>query len=311
MICTEFPDLNWLKRQTETRFSARRDWAGNVLQNPGWPNVILNVNTKFTYRDNIKGPLSLFTNLSGESSVEAESKRSIIKPGFFFITNPGQQYTLDINSRTPTETFNIHFGEFFADEVLQSITTRPETVLDGAARLSQRVDFYNRLHFRNDAINKLILFLYRERPTAMHLEEKLTDLITLIMKDHLNVSSSAERIQTIKKSTREEIVRRLIDACDYIYTFYDRDISLDELARVSCLSRFHFLRLFKTAFGKTPHQFINDVRVHRSKELLERTNFDIKTISSTVGFTSSSSFSRMFFQQTGSYPSAYRAASNF
>src|SRR5215216_882641 len=98
MIYTQFPELSWLKKQTDTLFSGRRDWSGNVLQNPGWPNVVLNVDTKFTYRDNIKGPLSLFTNLSGQSTVEAGSKRAVIKEGFFFLTNPEQRYTLDIQS---------------------------------------------------------------------------------------------------------------------------------------------------------------------------------------------------------------------
>jgi AraC family transcriptional regulator len=308
MIHTQFPDLAWLKKQTEDRFAARRDWSGNELKNPGWPNVILNVSTKFTYRDNIRGPLSLFTNLSGESSVEAGSKRTVIKPGLFMLTNPGEHYTLDINAKASAETFNIHFGDYFAEQVLQSLIKSPEAVLEGAsACTNDRVYFHNRLQYRSDEVNSLIHFLHQERPTAMLLEEKLAELITLILREQLRLNSSTRLIPVIKRSTREEIVRRLIDSCDFIYANYDRDISLDDLARVSCLSRFHFLRLFKIAFQKTPYQFINDVRVQRSKELLKHTDIDVRTISSTVGFTSSSSFSRMFFQQMGVYPTKYRS----
>jgi AraC family transcriptional regulator len=307
MIHTQFPDLMWLKKQTETRFASRRDWAGNELKDSGWPNVILNVNTRFTYRDNIKGPLSLFTNLSGESSVEAGSKRTLIKPGFFLLTNPEEHYTLDINAKTSAETFNIHFGDHFAEQVLQSVMKSPEAILEGAsACTNDRIYFHNRLQFRSDQINGIIQFLHQKRPTAMLLEEKLADLITLILREQVKFNSSDQLIPTIKKSTRNEIVRRLLDSCDFIYSNFDRDISLDDLARASCLSRFHFLRLFKIAFQKTPHQFINDVRVQRSKELLKHTSFDVRTISSAVGFTSSSSFSRMFFQQTGVYPTQYR-----
>lgn len=308
MIHTQFPDLNWLKTQTENRFAARRDWSGNQLKNPGWPNVILNVNTNFTYRDNIKGPLSLFTNLQGESAVEASQKRTVIRPGFFMLTNPEEHYTLDVNSKTSAETFNIHFGDYFAEQVLQSANKTPESILDGASSVSnERIYFHNRLQFKSDEINNVINFLHRERPTSMLLEEKLAELITLILREQLKLNSSTQLIPTIKKSTRDEIVRRLLDSCDFIYSSYDRDISLDDLARAACLSRFHFLRLFKIAFQKTPHQFINDVRVQRSKELLKLTNIDVRTISSTVGFSSSSSFSRMFFQQTGVYPTQYRS----
>ncbi len=307
MIHSQFPDLAWLKKQTEDRFSGRRDWAGNVLKNPGWPTVILNVNTKFTYRDNIKGPLSLFTNLSGESSIETGTKRSVIKAGFFLLTNPEQHYTLDIKAKAATETFNIHFGDHFAEQVLQSIIKSPESILEGAmSAIHERVNFHNRIQYRSETINSVINFLHKERPDGLLLEEKLAELITIILHDQINLNSSVQLIPTIKKSTRDEIARRLIDSCDFIYSNYEREISLDDLARISCLSRFHFLRLFKITFKKTPHQFINDVRVQRSKELLKLTNFDVRTISNIVGFTSSSSFSRMFFQQTGVYPTQYR-----
>lgn len=307
MIHTRFPDLDWLRTQTKNQFAARRDCMGNRLTNPGWPNVIMNVQTRFTYRDNIKGPLSLFTNIAGDSTVEAGAKRLIVRPGFFMLTNPEQHYTLDINTKTSAETFNIHFGDYFAEQVVQSLIKSPEAILDGADALPhERIYFYNRLHHKTEEIDQLIQFLHEERPSGMLLEEKLAALIGCIVRDERKLNASTQLIIAVKKSTRDEIVRRLLDSCDYIYSNYDRDISLDDLARVACLSRFHFLRLFRIAFQKTPHQFINDVRVQRSKELLTRTNFDVKTISSAVGFASSSSFSRMFFRQTGTYPTQYR-----
>src|SRR5690349_21527217 len=113
MILREFPNLTWLKQQAEARFSNRTAWDGRPLPQSGWPNVILNVETKQTYRNNIRGPLSLFTNIQGESTVETGSKRVKIKENFFYLSNQAQHYTLDINEAKPTQTFNIHFGEYF------------------------------------------------------------------------------------------------------------------------------------------------------------------------------------------------------
>lgn len=83
MIFHEFPDLTWLKQQAEHRFSNRVGWKGRTLENEGWPSVILNVNAQNVYRDNIRGPFSLFTNISGESCVEADNRRVKIREGFF------------------------------------------------------------------------------------------------------------------------------------------------------------------------------------------------------------------------------------
>src|SRR4051812_20782388 len=116
MVHTEFPNLQWLKSQAEQSFAARKAWNGRVLAKKGWPTVILNVKTNNAYRDNIRGPLSVFSNIRGESVVEASKRRVKVKEGFFFVTNHDEYYTLQVDQRN-TETFNIHFGEYFADQV--------------------------------------------------------------------------------------------------------------------------------------------------------------------------------------------------
>src|SRR6478609_4554942 len=105
MILHEFPNLQWLRNQAEDRFSNRKAWDGRSLSKAGWPTVILNTKTRHTVRDNIRGPLSIFANLSGQSMVSSGSKRMTVKEDFFCITNSSQHYTLEIDSQKPTETF--------------------------------------------------------------------------------------------------------------------------------------------------------------------------------------------------------------
>ena len=77
--------------------------------------MVLQVKTKEVVRDNIRGPLSIFTNLSGKSEITVDKKRVTVTPENFFISNAGQHYTLEVCEKTPTETFNIHFGEHFTE----------------------------------------------------------------------------------------------------------------------------------------------------------------------------------------------------
>jgi len=307
MVLHQFPDLQWLKKQAEMRFANRKASDGTLLPHQGWPTVILNTHAGQTYRDNIRGPFSLFTNLSGESFVEADGRNTRIKENFFFLTNHNQHYTLEIDKHQQTETFNIHFGEHFADSVVSSFQS-PEKLLDDQFQIpAQPLAFHNRLQPHDGKTKNLILKIKAaSNPNSLWIEENLYELMTHLFSLEKVMKKKALELPAIKSSTKCEIFQRLLLATDYIFSFYDRELSLEELANVACLSKFHFLRLFKIAFQKTPHQFINDVRLQRAKELLHNTSFDVHTIARDTGFANSSSFSRMFRQQTGVYPTQFR-----
>jgi AraC family transcriptional regulator len=307
MLLQTFPDLEWLKDQAEKRFANKQGWEGRILSNAGWPTVILNVKTDNICRDNVRGPLSIFANLSGESHVVADKRRVKIKEGFFFVTNADQYYTLEVG-KSQANTLNIHFGDDLCEEVLHTLSSRPEKMLDEENFTAplQKINFHNHLHFKTPRFNSIAKDILTSGDDKLYLDEKLYDLMSILLEDHNNIRASERNLPVIKAATRQEIIRRLLVSTDFIYAFYDSDISLKELADVSCLSPFHFLRLFKLAFSQTPHQFINQVRTSKAKELLAHSKLEVVSISRMVGFRDSSSFSRMFFKQVGVYPSQYR-----
>ncbi|HEY8935535.1 MAG TPA: AraC family transcriptional regulator [Cyclobacteriaceae bacterium] len=309
MILHQFPNLQWLKQQADQRFINRKDVAGNVLPNEGWPTVILNAQTKSTYRDNIKGPLSLFLNLSGESTVSVTNKSVRVKEGLFFLSNTDQYYTLEVDEKKPVETFNIHFGEYFADQVFEALKNKPEHLLDNTFQIPHApIAFHNRLQPQDDFIKKILLAIKQHgENNALFREEKLVELLTHLLQQESKVTKMCSVIPAIKSSTREEILQRLLYSTDYIYSNYHTTLSLEELAQASCLSKFHFLRLFKIAFRKTPHQFITEVRLQKARELLKHTRLTVHEISQSIGFDNASSFSRMFYNSIGVYPTQYQA----
>ena len=70
----------------------------------------------------------------------------------------------------------------------------------------------------------------------------------------------ADRIDCVKAATREQLLRRLLLAADFIASRHDEPISLDEMARAASLSRFHFVRLFSLLHGETPHAYLRRKR---------------------------------------------------
>jgi AraC family transcriptional regulator len=304
MLVKEFPNLTWLKQQANQQFESKRGWDGKTLPHKGWPNVILNAKTSFTYRDNIKGPLSIFTNLSGESSVLTGRKSMKVKEGFFCISNPGEEYTLAIETKKATETLNVHFGENFVKEAVSTITTPPE-FLDPTHKTGD-LKLFNRIA-PLDAYSKALMNQLKSGLSNLKEEEVLFDLLCWLFREERSVKKMNEKVDVFKTSTREEIIKRLLAASDFVYSNYNTDISLDQLSKTACLSKFHFLRLFKTSFGKTPYQFINTIRIHRSKEMLASTHLEVSEIAKNCGFDTPSTFSRMFHTQTGLYPSQFRS----
>jgi len=310
MILTEFPDLGWLKQQANSRFADRRAWQGKRLPEPGWPNVILNVSTAHTFRDNIRGPISIFTNLSGESNVVAEGRRVRIRENFFFVTNHDQRYTLEINQGKPVETFNIHFGEYFADQVFDSLTLPGDQLPDHEfQRPHDRFEFHNKLHVRDDFMDALLLAI-KAQPSAEMCwqDERRYALMANLLAKEYDLQRMVARLPALKASTKTEISKRLFRVTDFIHSNLRENLSLESLAMAGCLSKFHLLRLFKIAFGKTPHQFINDERIHTGKQLIMKTRLEIHEIARSLGFDHPSSFSRMFYAKTGVYPSQLRPA---
>lgn len=82
------------------------------------------------------------------------------------------------------------------------------------------------------------------------------------------------------------------------------------MADVAMLNRYHFIRLFKEAFGITPHQYMTDMRVNEAKKLLLKNELTISQICYQVGFSSLSSFSLLFKERTGISPSKFRQYKN-
>jgi AraC family transcriptional regulator len=308
MILTEFPNLRWLKAQADARFRDRKGVNGIALESEGWPTVVLNTKTSHVVRDDIPGPLSIFTNLSGVSNVTADRRRVTVTPETFFISNNRQHYTLEINEKTATETFNVHIGERFSTNALPSFFSSPDQLLENYPNQQfENPGFHNRL-IRSSKEFKSVIFAIKENGAdKLFLEENLFQLLSIILNEQEKVIRMRDKLNTVKSSTKEEILKRLLAATDYLYTFYNENPDLDDLASISCMSKFHFLRVFKLAYGQTPHQFITTLKINRAKELL-RNNSEIGKIARQLGFETTSSFSRTFYNSTGVYPSRYTSS---
>jgi AraC-like DNA-binding protein len=101
--------------------------------------------------------------------------------------------------------------------------------------------------------------------------------------------------------------QRLRRARLFIDERFDEAIDLEAMAREADLSRFHFVRAFRQEFHKTPHQYLQERRIQRAKQLLASGHFSVTDVCFEVGFESLGSFSTLFRRVVGQPPAIYRA----
>ena len=99
-----------------------------------------------------------------------------------------------------------------------------------------------------------------------------------------------------------ELYRRLYRGHDFLLSCYDRPLTVAAAAQVAALSPFHFQRMFKLAFGRTPMQFLQETRLEAARALLVRTGDDVTSVCLAVGFESLGSFSWLFRKRFGVSP---------
>lgn len=305
MYRTSFPDLAWLRHNIAAR------WQTGA----GWPSVVLHVRGQSEHRPDIRGPLSVFLNRAGSSHVTADGYRAHVVPGTYFVTNAEQLYTLDVPGPA-TETFNIHFGEALAETALRDLTTNADRLLDvapDAAPPAGGGGFWPQLYPLDGAFAAAVEQLYAVRThlnaDPLRHDEALLRLLPPLLTHRADVRAQIARLPAARAATRHETYRRLRRATDYLHAhFADNALTLQTLATVACLSKFHFVRLFTVALGCSPFAFRQQLRLRHAQYLLSTTAQSVGEVAHWVGFGSDAAFCRAFFRLTGAWPQAWRAA---
>ena len=102
-----------------------------------------------------------------------------------------------------------------------------------------------------------------------------------------------------------DLYQRMATAKIYIDEHFQEAIDLEQISKKAFLSRFHFHRLFRQIYKRTPHQYLIQKRLDKAKTLLSE-NSTVSKVCNEVGFESIGSFSVLFKKEIGFSPQYYR-----
>lgn len=97
-------------------------------------------------------------------------------------------------------------------------------------------------------------------------------------------------------------------AIEFIHDNYYRNFSLKEIAQIAHLSPYHFSRIFKAEIGKTPFEYLLEIKIEKAKEHLRRSEKSITEICFDCGFSNVSHFTRTFTSKVGVSPTTFRSS---
>lgn len=132
------------------------------------------------------------------------------------------------------------------------------------------------------------------------------------------MSKNESKSKATKTFFEEEIERLMqahgLPAHHYAYVrqskafmekYHGDKIQLDEIAAAAFMSRFHYIRIFQQVYGKTPRQYLRDLRIQKAKNLLKE-GHSVSQVCLEVGYESLPTFSKIFKKGTGHSPKAYQ-----
>lgn len=283
--------------------------VGRSLDAPhpmGWPNVVMHARTGEDRFETHTTSLSVYTVLNGLETHQVGRARFAVTPERYLILNDASRHAHAVEDGT--EVLNLRFRTGLGTDVYTAFAASVDAQLENPSFRLEPVTFFERTYPRDTRLSQLLGLLRAfiwQGVGQDALEQAVQPVLERLLVLHRNLESEIERLPAAKRSTREELFRRLHVARDFIEASYLEDINLNGIAGVVNLSPHHFLRLFKDAFQTTPYQFVIAKRLERAQAMLRAGDSSVTDVCFELGWESLGSFSRDFKRRFGVSPSRY------
>ena len=227
--------------------------------------------------------------LSGREIYHYRGRRIALNPGDFLFVHAGVEIEAEIASRTETVGLCAYLNRDDA------------SLIETPFLLMRAPGAYNA------AAHEISGRIGRGKLKSAYLQDGFSELKTIALGAAVGLQENYKRLQHAREAARVDLFARLERARGYILDHLYSPLNLDELAKRAGLSKHHFLRQFKAAYGQTPIQFFSAARLDAANARIAHGDANIETVSALFGYSGQAAFSKAFKRRYGVAPSRVKA----
>lgn len=251
-------------------------------------------------------PLTLLINRNGKLTIETENDIHNLVNNSSFVINEARKFRLAYQSPNSSDVLVVFFSKDFVRRLIDDTTEGEFVSFKSPDQFFEKVQNEDVIY--SNIYENIISDFDSFRNNELHYKERAEELMTNIILNQRSVLNEINTLPFKRKSTKLEIYKRLNRSVDYMQSCFSDNLLLDDIAKHSALSKYHFLRMFKLFYKTTPFEYILLLRINKAKELLQTSNKSISEICYELGFESVPTFITKFRKRTGLTPGKYRVS---
>ncbi len=242
----------------------------------------------FTRREGVEECL-LFYTLEGEGIIEYEGVKTILSPGQMMIVDC-RKYHHYASHTKKWRFWWLHFAGKCAFDYVELLNENGGVPIFAAGKISV-LDYYEKMKSCADRFD-----LKKELEISVMIQNLLTSLI--------NMKKTEEFSQKYGVYQKE-----LEGSIAYMFEHFSEKISIEQLASICHLSKFYYIKVFKSYTGQTPYDYLLNIRLQKAKSCLVETSKSVEEIAQECGFSESKNFIASFRKKNGMTPLQFRKVS--
>lgn len=242
--------------------------------------------------------------IDGSETYRVAGQRYVIKPGQYFILNPGQEVRAEGKMPKAVNGFCLFLSMETLSEAAQDMELNSNQTISSPSREFILKNYHLEENAFGRHLQKLLPQLLYPDNMLMDWEVFYGDLAVQLLQTHCQISQQLKAIPYTGAATKEEIYKRISMVNNYILECYAQPISLDILEKVGLFSKYHVVRLYRLLYGMTPYQHVLQLRIEKAKSLL-RKEFSPTEVAYMLSFSDRRAFSKVFKKWVGVAPGNY------
>lgn len=279
MISTKLPDI-------ETFTTEPPELEDNIV-------ILANSQTKYYYPEH-KTPYLFIANFLNTGRYVANKRKIEVSDKRFYFLNHNDNLEIDFSESKPIQTLFILFKPQFINDCFSYLLQSNEQLLSVPQITNTEITIPTVPFALDMAMMSKISLLTKAEQSKDNINNHLTELAIDIAVQICCTQTKMNSIQAVKRTTREEIYSRIFQSIEIMNDSIYEKKTLDKIAELVCMNKFHFLSHFKSITGTTPHQYYTQIKLQKAFELLHSKDYSVSEVCFALDFESVGSFSNLF-----------------